>query len=90
MAEALACNRPVLISDQVNIWREIQEGQAGLVAPDTVDGTESLIARFLGLTPEQRAAMCEQAGIVFAQRFDMEQGARELLEVAREVIRNRK
>lgn len=90
VAEALACNCPVLISDQVNIWREILEGQAGLVAPNTADGTESLIARFLDLTAEQRVTMRRQAGIVFAQRFDMERGALEFIAVAREVSRKGK
>jgi len=32
VAEALACGTPVLISDKVNIWREIVAGGAGLVA----------------------------------------------------------
>lgn len=90
VAEALACRCPVLISDQVNIWREIVDGQAGLVAPDTADGTESLIARFLDLSDAQRAAMGERAAAVFAERFDMERGALELIAVAREISRNRK
>lgn len=35
VVEALACGKPVLISDQVNIWREIAEDGAGLVGGDT-------------------------------------------------------
>ena len=31
VVEAMACACPVVISDQVNIWREIQEEEAGLV-----------------------------------------------------------
>lgn len=30
VAEALACGTPVLISNKVNIWREIQAGGGGL------------------------------------------------------------
>ena len=34
---------PVLISDKVNIWREIDAANAGFVADDTVDGTTTLL-----------------------------------------------
>ena len=33
VVEAMACGCPVVISDQVNIWREIQEEGAGVVVP---------------------------------------------------------
>lgn len=39
VVEALACAKPVLISDKVNIWREMAEDGCGLVAPDTAAGT---------------------------------------------------
>src|SRR5690606_25014299 len=38
VAEALACGKPVLISNKINIWREIESDNAGFVAEDTVDG----------------------------------------------------
>lgn len=47
VVEALACNKPVLISDKVNIWREINSDGAGLVESDTLHGTRRLIERFL-------------------------------------------
>jgi glycosyltransferase involved in cell wall biosynthesis len=47
VVEALACGKPVLISDQVNIWREIVEEGAGLVGEDTEAGVEKLLRRFL-------------------------------------------
>ena len=47
VVEALACGKPVLISDQVNIWREIVEDGAGLVEGDTEEGVEKLLRRFL-------------------------------------------
>jgi glycosyltransferase involved in cell wall biosynthesis len=47
VVEALACGKPVLISDQVNIWREIVEDGAGLVEADTEEGVEKLLRSFL-------------------------------------------
>ena len=51
IAEALAVGTPVLISDKVNSWREIEADNAGWVAPDTLDGTVSLLERWLALLP---------------------------------------
>jgi hypothetical protein len=47
VVEALACGKPVLISDQVNIWREIVEDGAGIAEADTEEGVEKLLRRFL-------------------------------------------
>ncbi len=41
VVEALACGKPVLISDKVNIWREIVEDGAGLCRPRHPGGTEN-------------------------------------------------
>jgi len=71
VAEALACGRPVLISDQVNIAPEIAGDGAGLVEPDTLEGTIRLLERWLSLDAEQRESMQEQALITFATRYDM-------------------
>ena len=66
VAEALAAGTPVLISDQVNIWREVLADGAGLVAHDTVAGTTDLLARFLALGPSERAGMACNARKSFA------------------------
>jgi glycosyltransferase involved in cell wall biosynthesis len=71
VAEALACGRPVLISNQVNIFPEIVADGCGFAEPDTLDGTIRLLQRWLALTPEQREAMGRQAQETFATRYDM-------------------
>lgn len=87
VAEALACECPVLISDQVNIWREIVAAGGGFAEPDTVTGAEALISRFLALDTSARAEMRKRARKVFEDRFDMAQGARELADVLKEISR---
>jgi glycosyltransferase involved in cell wall biosynthesis len=69
VAEAMACGLPVLISKQVNIWREIQQADGGLVDEDTVEGTERLLTRWLTMPPEQWQAMRGHARQCFQQRF---------------------
>ena len=44
VVEALACGRPALISDKVNIWREIESSFAGFVVNDSFEE----IVRILG------------------------------------------
>ncbi|MHB1672824.1 MAG: glycosyltransferase [Acidobacteriaceae bacterium] len=79
VAEALGCSKPVLISDQVNIWPEIQEDGAGLVAPDTVEGTKHLLQQWLELSPAQREAMGRQARACFENRYNLDKNVAELL-----------
>jgi len=81
VAEALSCGVPVLISNKVNIWREIVQDQAGLVADDTLEGTEQLLRNWLALTSELRQQMAHNASECFQRRFRIEQAARTLLTI---------
>ena len=80
VAESLACSVPVLLSREVNIWREIEDAHAGLVAPDTLDGVIDLLTRWQQPPPEDRSAMRENARACFAQHFDIEQSAARVIE----------
>jgi glycosyltransferase involved in cell wall biosynthesis len=75
VAEALACGVPVLISNQVNIWREIQLHKAGLIETDDVEGTRLLIEHWVRLPAAERAAMRERAKDCFKKHFNIEQSA---------------
>ncbi|MFP6900748.1 MAG: glycosyltransferase [Opitutales bacterium] len=78
VAEALSVGTPVLISDKVNLWREVQQEGAGLVAPDDVEGTCNLLskAKETGLVEER-----SKARACFKKRFSIRQGASNLLEL---------
>jgi glycosyltransferase involved in cell wall biosynthesis len=71
VAEAMACAKPVLITDKVNIWREIEKAGAGFVCPDTVDGVDAMLARYLGTTAKERAVLGGRARTVFSEHFDI-------------------
>lgn len=81
VAEALACGVPVLLSDRVNIWREIEQDGAGLIETDTEPGAARLLERWLALDPEARARMSAAALDCFRERFEIEKAARGLSEV---------
>jgi glycosyltransferase involved in cell wall biosynthesis len=69
VAESLACGVPVLISNKVNIWREVVAAQAGLAAEDTQEGTDSLLRSWLGLPEDGRQAMKLRAVRCFREKF---------------------
>jgi glycosyltransferase involved in cell wall biosynthesis len=71
VAESLAAGRPVLISKEVNISPEIEADQAGLVEPDTQDGTDNLLRRWLAMTPAERDAMAARCCPTFRRRYSM-------------------
>lgn len=81
VAEAMACSTPVLVSDKVNIWREIQSAHAGIAEPDDLEGTRRLITRFLALDQDQRVQMGHAARRTFLQSFDVEAATHDLLRV---------
>ena len=67
--EALASGTPVVISDRVNIWREISGAEAGLVGPPEAGPIADALARLLddaGL----RARMAANGRRLVAERFD--------------------
>lgn len=80
VAEALACGTPVLISDKVNIADEVLQADAGLVAPNTETGTENMLSEFLSKSVSERAGYGKRGRRLFAQRFDVEHSARDILE----------
>jgi glycosyltransferase involved in cell wall biosynthesis len=86
VAEALACSKPVLIADKVNICDAIIEDRAGLVEPDTVEGTTKLLTHWLAMGERERAEMCRNARKCFQARFDMRENARQIVQMFGEVI----
>ena len=79
VAESLACGVPVLISNQVNIWREIQQDQAGLVGDDTQAATEALLTQWLAMPQAEWQAMRGQAEACFHARFRIDRAADSLI-----------
>jgi glycosyltransferase involved in cell wall biosynthesis len=76
VVEALACSVPVLISNKVNLYTEIENYQCGVVDDDTVDGVERQLRIFLSLTSEHRALMKMAALRCFSERFNIDQAAK--------------
>jgi len=86
--EALACGLPVVISDQVKIWREVARAQAGLV----IGGDASQLAaalRQLLHDPEARRRMGENGKRLVATTFSWDEVAKKLSRMYQEVLNGR-
>lgn len=87
VAEALACGRPVLISNKVQIWREVEAGGGGLVEADDAEGTVRLLQRFLALDAAARSGMGAAAREIFLDKFEISRAAKTINAALKEVIR---
>lgn len=81
VAEALGCGKPVLISNKVNIWREIEADAAGIVRDDTAAGTLEALQAWLGLSSAERQAMSKAAARSFDTRYRIENVASSLISI---------
>jgi glycosyltransferase involved in cell wall biosynthesis len=81
VAEALACHKSVLISDQVNIWREIKDAGAGIIEKDTLQGTLNLLETWINTGEEERKAMGTRARKAYEAHFAIGQAAARMKEV---------
>jgi glycosyltransferase involved in cell wall biosynthesis len=79
--EALSFGLPVLISDRVNVWREVVADHAGYVEPDDLAGTTRLIERWLHTSLDEQNLMRVNARNCFLRRFEINRAAASLLSI---------
>lgn len=80
VVEAMACKKPVLISNQVNIWREIKQGKGGLISEDTENGIRQMLEIWLNFSREQKLRRGLNAGKIFKSLFTTEKAAEKMIE----------
>jgi glycosyltransferase involved in cell wall biosynthesis len=85
VAEAMSCGLPVVVSNKVNIWREIETHRAGMVFEDTLEGTSSILHRWSELSPEEIAALRGQARRCFDEQFNFTTTSKKVLETIERV-----
>ncbi|MBL8701550.1 MAG: glycosyltransferase [Alphaproteobacteria bacterium] len=82
VVEAMACGLPVLVSDKVNIWREIAEAGGGEVATTTVEDVAAKLDALLA-DPARARAMGEAGRALATRNYDWSKIAERLEAVYR-------
>lgn len=85
VVEAMACGVPVVISDKVNIWREVVAGGAGRVVPCNADRFAEIILDLLD-NPEMAKQMGRKGKALVKERFQWSDVALALEDTYRSII----
>jgi glycosyltransferase involved in cell wall biosynthesis len=81
VVESLAVGLPALVSNRVNIWREIETDRAGYIEHDDLSGTMRLLERWLNTSEQHWNAMRTNARNCFAHRYHIDRAVDSLLQV---------
>jgi glycosyltransferase involved in cell wall biosynthesis len=87
VAEALACSKPVLLADKVNIAADIKAAGAAFVEPDTAEGTLKLLEDWIATPAAQREQMQKNALVCFRAHYDMRENAKSIIHIFEEVTK---
>ncbi len=79
IVEAMACKKAVLITEKVNIWREIKNEDAGFIEEDTENGTYKLLKKWINLPIDRKEEMNINAQIAYKKYFSIEETSKKLL-----------
>ena len=86
VAEALACGTPALISNKVNIWREVERSGAGIVGEDDLEGTCASLKQWVEMTAARRAEFRRRARECFLREFEVSKASQTLVRTLANLI----
>ena len=69
IVEAMACGRPVLISNKTNIWSEVVSLGGGFVSDDNPESTNAMLNKWLMLSNEEKSVAGLRAEQAYNQHF---------------------
>jgi glycosyltransferase involved in cell wall biosynthesis len=80
VAEACSVKTPVLLTNKVNLWREIESSNAGYVAEDCLEGISSLLDRWKEGLPDK---LGNNAYACFQKKLHVDRAAERVIEIIR-------
>lgn len=85
VVEAMACGCPVVISDRVNIWREVNQAGAGLVTPCDVEAVAKAMLKLLA-DNKLRKSMGRAGRALVREKYNWEQISLELIQLYENLV----
>ncbi|MFC3198965.1 glycosyltransferase [Parapedobacter deserti] len=85
IVEAMACAKPVIITNKVNIWREIIQGGGGLVSDDTQQAVYEMLRQWLSSTGRDKENAALAAKNTFEAKFDIGKAAGKLFNTLKSI-----
>lgn len=86
VVEALACSKPVLISNKVNIWMEIESSGGGIVETNNRAGTLNMMKQWIELSAAEKDKMRLKAKSVYESQFTMNKVGEKLIKIVGDLI----
>jgi glycosyltransferase involved in cell wall biosynthesis len=81
VVESMACSVPVIISNQINIWREISAGSAGLVCDDNEVSLRKIFGEWFSLSSEQKSQMGQNALQTYLKYFHVKAATKKMIDL---------
>ena len=86
IVEAMACNKPVLITKNVNIWNEIYEGGGGWVVDlKENNGLKNILSEITEKSEEYFIAKGRKAFETYQNKFDIEICANKFIQTLKSI-----
>lgn len=86
IVEAMACKTPVLITNKVNIWREIATGKGGIVVEDTMADLLTALKQWVHLDASEKEIIGKNAFDSFNTYFTAEATSKNFVEVLQNTL----
>ena len=85
VAEALSCGVPVIISNKVNIWREIKSSQAGLICEDNGTSASNVLSKWLDMPESEKYFLKINSIRCFEEKFEITKAVSSLISVIKNI-----
>ena len=86
VVEALMCSVPVIITNKVKIWKEVDKSRAGIISSDNEYEYSQSLAHWLSLDEKNKMEMAVNARQCFSTYFNIDHNALDFLKMLKTIL----